>query len=94
MGPGTIVHVMPKPGVTDPEARAPSSSCAISATPSPMSAPFGPIAIEGPEESLPRFIQRVLANDAVEMTVRGTLTLDRLDPGQTYRFRHSLGADP
>ena len=37
-GPGTVVHVMPKPGVTDPEAESALALCAVSITPSPTSA--------------------------------------------------------
>ncbi len=43
--------------------------------------------VEGPPESLPRLIQRVLANDAVEQAIVGRLTLERLGQGQTYRFQ-------
>ena len=45
--------------------------------------------VEGPAEALPRLIQRVLANDAVEQAVVGPLPFDRLGQGQPYDFRGS-----
>ena len=84
---GSVFHVMPKPGVTDPEG---SSACELLCQ---LGYPVSNVRtiktylVDGPAESLPRFVERVLANDAVEMTVWGTLALDGLDAGQTYRFR-------
>ena len=86
-GSGAIVHVMPKPGVTDPEGSSALELLRVLGFEVSNVRTIRTYRIQGPEDSLERFIDRVLANDAVEMTVRGTLTLDRLDPGQTYRFR-------
>ncbi len=86
-GSGAIVHVMPKPGVTDPEGSSALELLRVLGFEVSNVRTIRTYRIHGPEDSLERFIDRVLANDAVEMTVRGTLTLDRLDPGQTYRFR-------
>ena len=68
-GPGTVVHVMPKPGVTDPEAE---SALALLRDLGYAVANVRTIRtyrIEGPAERLPRLIERVLANDAVEQAV-------------------------
>ena len=86
-GPGTIVHVMPKPGVTDPEGSSALVLLCDLGYPVSNVRTIRTYRVHGPEESLGQLIERILANDAVEMTVRGRLTLDRLDPGQTYRFR-------
>ena len=43
--------------------------------------------IDGPADQLPRLIQRVLANDAVEQAVVGSLPFDHLGQGQPYEFR-------
>ncbi len=88
VGPGTVVHVMPKPGVTDPEAE---SALALLARPRlrgrRTSARSGRTGSTGRPASLPRLIQRVLANDAVELAVEGALPFDQLGAGQPYRFR-------
>ena len=86
-GPGQIVHVLPKPGVTDPEGASALELLRDLGYAVSNVRTIRTYRVEGPEASLPRLIERVLANSAVEMTVRGTLTLDRLDPGQSYRFR-------
>ncbi len=63
------MHVMPKPGVTDPEAESALAllrdlDYAVSNVRT-----IRTYRIEGPAESLPRLISRVLANDAVELAV-------------------------
>ena len=50
--------------------------------------------VDGPAEALPRLIQRVLANDAVEQAVVGPLPFDRLGQGQPYRLPPRRGPDP
>jgi phosphoribosylformylglycinamidine synthase subunit PurSL len=85
-GPGTIVHVLPKPGVTDPEAESAlallrSLGYAVSGVRT-----IRTYRIKGPLENLPRLISRVLANDAVEQAVEGSLPFDQLGGGQPYRF--------
>jgi phosphoribosylformylglycinamidine synthase subunit PurSL len=86
-GPGSVIHVMPKPGVTDPEGSSAHELLCQLGYPVSNVRTIKTYRVEGPALSLTRFVQRVLTNDAVEMTVRGTLTLDRLDAGETYRFR-------
>jgi phosphoribosylformylglycinamidine synthase subunit PurSL len=84
--PSNVVHVLPRPGVTDPVAE---SALAIARD-------FG-FAIdsmrsvktyrcEGPEAELPLLTRRVLSNDAVELVVRGRLSVDGLGKHQPGRF--------
>ena len=81
------MHVLPKPGVTDPEAE--SALALLSSLGYAVSnvRTIRTYRIKGPPESLPRLISRVLANDAVELAVAGALPFDRLGEGQPYRFR-------
>jgi phosphoribosylformylglycinamidine synthase len=86
-GDGTIVHVMPKPGVTDPEAE---SALALLRDLGYAVADVRTIRtyrVEGPTGALPRLIGRVLANDAVELAVTGALPLEKLGQGRPYDFR-------
>ncbi len=86
-GRGTVVHVLPKAGVTDPEAE---SALALLRDLGFAVAGVRTIRtyrVEGPEEALARLIGKVLANDAVEQAVIGALPFDRLGQGRPYRFR-------
>ncbi|MEO6810830.1 MAG: phosphoribosylformylglycinamidine synthase subunit PurL [Isosphaeraceae bacterium] len=85
--PGTIVHVLPKPGVTDPEAE---SALAILRDLGFSVSDVRTIRtyqVEGPAETLPGLISRVLANDAVEQAIVGRLALDHLGQGRPYLLR-------
>jgi phosphoribosylformylglycinamidine synthase len=85
-GERTVVHVMPKPGVTDPEA---SSALALLHDLGYRVANLRSIrsyTIDGPAGQVPRLIERVLANLAVETAVTGALDLARLGDGTPYRF--------
>ena len=86
---GTVVHVLPKPGVTDPEARERAGRCcATSASPSTAVRTIRTLPDRrAGRAALPRLIQRVLANDAVEQAVVGPLPFDRLGQGQPYDFQ-------
>jgi phosphoribosylformylglycinamidine synthase subunit PurSL len=85
-GPGAIVHVMPKPGVTDPEAENALALLRDLDHDVVNVRTIRTYRIEGPADSLPRLISRVLANDAVELAVVGPIPFDRLGGGQPYRF--------
>ncbi|MFI5457585.1 MAG: phosphoribosylformylglycinamidine synthase subunit PurL [Isosphaerales bacterium] len=89
-GDGTVVHVMPKPGVTDPEAEsALSLLCDLGFAVSNVRT-IRTYRVEGPKGAMPRLIQRVLANDAVEQAVIGSLPFDQIGQGRPYRFRRVL----
>jgi phosphoribosylformylglycinamidine synthase subunit PurSL len=86
-GPDTIVHVLPKPGVTDPEAE---SALALLRSLNYAVTNVRTIRtyrINGPTESISRLISRVLANDAVELAVQGALPFDHLSEGHPYQFQ-------
>jgi phosphoribosylformylglycinamidine synthase II len=86
-GPGTIVHVLPKPGVTDPEAESALTLLRDIGFAVANVRTIRTYRLEGPAEALPRLVSRVLANDAVEQAVVGTLPFDRLGQGRPYTFR-------
>ncbi len=83
----TLVHVMPLPGVTDPEAE---SACELLRDLGFKVEGIRTIRtyrIGGPSEHIPRLISRVLSNDAVEQAVIGPLPFDRLGQGRHYEFQ-------
>ncbi len=86
-GDGAVVHVLPKPGVTDAEALSAQAVLNDLGFAAENVRTIRTYRIDGPADSLPRLIQRVLSNDAVEQAVVGTLPFDRLGQGQTYHFR-------
>ncbi|MDR3622428.1 MAG: phosphoribosylformylglycinamidine synthase subunit PurL [Paludisphaera borealis] len=83
---GTVVHVTPKPGVTDPEGESALGLLRDLGYAVDGARSIRTYRIEGPADQLPRLIQRVLANDAVEQVFRGSLRIDRLGEGQAYDF--------
>ncbi len=86
-GGSSLVHVLPKPGVTDPEAESASRLLCDLGYAVANIRTIRTYRVEGPAESLSRLIERLLANDAVEQVVVGPLAIDRLGQGQTYDFR-------
>ncbi len=82
-----LVHVLPRPGVTDPEAESALALLRDLGLPLENVRTIRTYAIDGPLDQLPRLISRVLANDAVEQAVVGPLPFDRLGQGTNYRFR-------
>ena len=88
----TLVHVMPKPGVTDPEAES-----ALELLRKLGYEVSGVRTIRsyrvGPRELVPRLIQRVLANDAVEQAIVGA-TFRPSWPGPALRFSARHGFPP
>jgi phosphoribosylformylglycinamidine synthase len=89
-GEGTVVHVMPKPGVTDPEAE---SALALLRDLGYVVSNIRTIRtyrVKGPTGAIARLINRVLANDAVELAVSGALPFDHISQGHAYRFRRIL----
>ena len=83
---GTVVHVLPKAGVTDPEAESALALLRDLGFAVENVRTIRTYKIQGPAENLPRLIGRVLANDAVEQAVIGALPFDRLGQGTSYRF--------
>ena len=85
-GPGTVVHVLPKPGVTDPEGQSAQSLLHDLGFAAENVRTIRTYRIQGPAGTLPRLIGRVLANDAVEQAVVGALPFDNLAQGRSYHF--------
>ncbi len=81
------VHVLPKPGVTDPEAESARAILRDLGYKVEEVRTVRTYLIEGPFEHLPQLIRRVLANDAVEMAIVGDLEIDHLGQGSTYHFQ-------
>ena len=86
-GSATVVHVLPRPGVTDSEGQSAQAVLRDLGFDSENVRTIRSYRVKGPEETLPRVIQRVLANDAVEQAVVGTLPFDHLGQGHPYLFR-------
>ncbi len=82
-----VVHVLPKPGVTDPEAESALALLKDLGYAVTNVRTIRTYRVEGPANALPRLIVRLLANDAVEQAVVGELTFDHLGQGQPYPFR-------
>jgi phosphoribosylformylglycinamidine synthase len=86
-GGAALVHVLPLPGVTDPEAE---SACELLRDLGFKVEGVRTIRtyrIGGPEDQIPRLIQCVLANEAVEQAILGPLPFNRLGQGKPYNFR-------
>ena len=81
------VHVLPKPGVTDPVASSALSLLRDLGFEAENVRSVRSYTLEGPAEALPRVIQRVLANDAVEQAIVGPLAIEKLGQGETYAFK-------
>jgi phosphoribosylformylglycinamidine synthase len=82
-----VVHVLPKPGVTDAEA---SSALALLGDLGYAVENLRSIRtyrVDGPGAAVPRLIERVLADYAVEEALVGPLPFDRLGEGRPYRLR-------
>jgi phosphoribosylformylglycinamidine synthase len=84
---GATVHVLPKPGVTDPEAQSALAVLRDLGFAAENVRTVRTYQVDGPADALPRLIQRVLANDAVEQSIVGPLRLDHLGQGHPYHFR-------
>ncbi len=89
-GKGAIVHVLPKPGVTDPEAE--SALCLLRDLGYDVQAArtIRTFRVAAAAESLPGLIERVLANDAIEQAVVGPLPFDKLGQGREYQFARTV----
>jgi phosphoribosylformylglycinamidine synthase II len=86
-GPGTIVHVLPKPGVTDPEAESALALLRDLGYAVQKVRTVRTYRLDGPAEALPQLIRRVLVNEAVEQAIIGPLAIDPLGPGPPYQFQ-------
>lgn len=84
---GTVVHVLRKPGVTDPEAESALALLRHLGAEVDSVRTVRSYRLEGPAGALDALVRRVLCNDAVEQAVVGPITLDHLGSGHPYRFQ-------
>ncbi|MGO8690870.1 MAG: phosphoribosylformylglycinamidine synthase subunit PurL [Thermoguttaceae bacterium] len=85
---GTLVHVLPKPGVMDPVAQSVLSAIADFGIRAEAVRTLKKYWISGlPDDRLAAFASKVLANDAIEQVVVGPLGFERLEVGSPYAFR-------
>jgi phosphoribosylformylglycinamidine synthase II len=83
----TVVHVLRKPGVTDPEADSALAVLRDLGLDVAHARSVRTYRIDGPADALPRLITKVLANEAVEQAVRGPIRHEHLGGGHPYRFQ-------
>jgi phosphoribosylformylglycinamidine synthase len=83
----SLVHVLPKPGVTDPVAESARQLLRDLGYRVEAVRSVRTYHVEGPEAQKEALTRRVLANDAVEQVVLGQLELDRLGQGHVYHFK-------
>jgi phosphoribosylformylglycinamidine synthase subunit PurSL len=82
-----VVHVLPKPGVTDPEADSAKAVLRDLGFAVDDCRTVRSYRLEGPTEGLVRLVEKVLANDAVEQAVIGALKFDHLGEAKPYQFQ-------
>jgi phosphoribosylformylglycinamidine synthase len=91
-----LVHVLPKPGVTDPVAQSTSRALADLGMPVRAVRTGRKFWLTGiTDQQLELLCDKVLANESVDQVVFGPLMLDRLDTGSDYVFERitvALGA--
>lgn len=84
---GVVVHVLRKPGVTDPEAESAQAVLREMGLDVAFVRTVRGYRVNGPSEGLSKLIAKVLSNEAVEQAVLGAIQLDHLGQGHPYRFR-------
>ncbi|MBX7075514.1 MAG: phosphoribosylformylglycinamidine synthase, partial [Pirellulales bacterium] len=83
-----VVHVLPKPGVMDPVAHSAQAALADHGIELEAVRTLSKYWFRGlAADQLDALISKALANDAVELAIRGPLTIDRLDMGAPYEFQ-------
>jgi len=84
----TVVHVLPKPGVTDPVAASTLAAIAdfgIAADAVVTLRKFWIRGLDAP--GLARLTTKLLANDSIEQTIVGPLTISEIHLGSPYQFQ-------
>ena len=83
-----LIHVLPKPGVMDPVAQSVMSAVADFGFQVEVIRTFKKYWVGGlPEERIEALCSKVLANDAIEQAIVGSLTFQHLEVGAPYQFR-------
>jgi phosphoribosylformylglycinamidine synthase len=84
----TIVHVLLKPGVTDPEADSARDSLLDFGLPVDAVRTYRKYWLPAmPDSDLRRLAKKFLANDSIEQVVVGPLGLNNIDIGNDYEFQ-------
>jgi phosphoribosylformylglycinamidine synthase len=86
-GPSAIVHVLPRPGVTDPEAESALALLRDLGYDVDRVRTIRTYRIDGPDAALSGLVRRLLSNEAVEQAIVGPLHLDGLGHAEDYTFR-------
>ncbi len=82
-----VWHVLPRPGVTDPEAESALATMHLSGFPATAVRTFRRYEFAGlPAEALQTLRQRALLNESIERLVEGELAADSLAIGSTWTF--------
>ena len=81
------IHVLRKPGVTDPEGESGRELLKDLGHKVDQCRAVRSYRVTAPNEVLDDFVWRVLANDAVETVVKGSIPANQIGQGQTYEFR-------
>ena len=83
----SLVYVLPKPGVTDPQAESAAAAMREMGIDVQAVRTFRKFLISGIDSNqLELVCTKVLANDAIEQTVHGPLEITQLTPGQPYEL--------
>jgi phosphoribosylformylglycinamidine synthase II len=83
----TIIHVLPKPGVTDPVAASTLTAIKDFGIAADAVVTLRKYWISGlREQQVQRLASRLLANDSIEQVVVGPLRMERIHLGSAYRF--------
>lgn len=86
-GEGTLIHVLPKPGVMDPVALSTLQALQDMSLPVKHVSTFRKYWLhDASEDSVERVCTKLLSNDSIERVIAGPLELDRLDIGAEYDF--------
>ncbi|MBN1589074.1 MAG: phosphoribosylformylglycinamidine synthase subunit PurL [Pirellulales bacterium] len=83
-----LIHVLPKPGVTDPVAESALRAIADFDIPADAVRTFKKYWIGGlSDDDVTALVPKVLANDAVEQVIAGPLEFEHLEVGSPYEFQ-------
>ena len=86
-GNGTLIHVLPKPGVTDPVAASTLAAIADFGIAPDAVVTLRKYWVGGLSDEQTRLLtSRLLANDSIEQVVFGPLTMRQIHVGSSYRF--------
>jgi phosphoribosylformylglycinamidine synthase subunit PurSL len=86
-----LIHVLPKPGVTDPVADSALKAIADFGFQADAVCTLRKYWIDPlPTEKLQWLVKKLLANDSIERVILGPLTLTHIDLGAPYRFQAEI----